>query len=92
LNSTIPLAAGKGTFGFSSILQLRFVQKNLSDLTAKQSFFSLSRLCIPRDSDGDGVFDQLDIDSDNDGITDAIEAQGTTLLITHPLIQTTMMD
>lgn len=30
-----------------------------------------------RDSDGDGVIDQLDLDSDNDGITDNVEAQST---------------
>ncbi len=30
----------------------------------------------PRDSDGDGVPDFLDLDSDNDGITDVIEAGG----------------
>ncbi len=30
-----------------------------------------------RDTDGDGVFDHLDIDSDNDGITDNVEAQAT---------------
>jgi hypothetical protein len=65
--------------------------KNLSDLTASKASFNY-RVCIPRDSDGDGVFDQLDIDSDNDGITDAIEAQGTTLLITHPLIQHGLSD
>ena len=29
------------------------------------------------DSDGDGIFDRLDLDSDNDGITDNIEAQLT---------------
>lgn len=29
------------------------------------------------DTDGDGVFDYLDIDSDNDGITDNVEAQPT---------------
>jgi gliding motility-associated-like protein len=82
LNSTIPLAAGKGTFGFSSYLttSLSFIQKNLSDLTASKASFSIIATCIPRDSDGDGVFDQLDIDSDNDGITDAIEAQGTTFI------------
>jgi hypothetical protein len=40
LNSTIPLAAGKGTFGFSSILQLRFrLFKKLIRLNCKQSFF-----------------------------------------------------
>jgi hypothetical protein len=89
LNSTIPLAAGKGTFGFSSILQLRFrLFKKLIRLNCKQSFFSLSRLAF-LETQMEMEFDQLDIDSDNDGITD-IEAQGTTLL-THPLIQT-MMD
>ncbi len=30
-----------------------------------------------RDTDGDGIFDHLDIDSDNDGITDNVEAQTT---------------
>ncbi|WP_168201392.1 Ig-like domain-containing protein [Qingshengfaniella alkalisoli] len=31
----------------------------------------------PQDSDGDGLFDHVDIDSDNDGITDNVEAQTT---------------
>ncbi|MFT5244097.1 MAG: gliding motility-associated-like protein [Psychroserpens sp.] len=82
LNSTVPLAAGTGTFSFSSYLttSLSFIQKNLSDLTVNKASFSIIATCIPRDSDGDGVFDQLDIDSDNDGITDVIEAQGTTFI------------
>ncbi len=33
--------------------------------------------CTPPDSDGDGIFDYLDLDSDNDGIPDNIEAQST---------------
>ncbi|WP_159950945.1 T9SS type A sorting domain-containing protein [Polaribacter septentrionalilitoris] len=33
--------------------------------------------CSPLDSDGDGVFDYLDLDADNDGIPDNIEAQST---------------
>ena len=33
--------------------------------------------CTPLDSDGDGIFDYLDLDSDNDGIPDNIEAQDT---------------
>ena len=32
--------------------------------------------CVPKDTDGDGIFDYLDLDSDNDGILDTIEAQG----------------
>ncbi len=31
----------------------------------------------PRDTDGDGIADYLDLDSDNDGITDNVEAQTT---------------
>ncbi len=31
----------------------------------------------PKDSDGDGISDQYDLDSDNDGIPDSIEAQPT---------------
>jgi hypothetical protein len=30
-------------------------------------------VCVPRDSDGDGITDDLDVDSDNDGIPDNIE-------------------
>jgi len=33
--------------------------------------------CAPLDSDGDGVFDYIDLDADNDGIPDNIEAQTT---------------
>jgi hypothetical protein len=34
-------------------------------------------VCVPKDSDNDGIADQLDSDSDNDGIADNIEAQPT---------------
>ncbi len=33
--------------------------------------------CSPLDSDGDGIFDYIDLDADNDGIPDNIEAQST---------------
>jgi hypothetical protein len=35
-------------------------------------------VCVPKDSDNDGIADQLDSDSDNDGIADNIEAQPNT--------------
>ncbi len=78
LNSTTPLAAGTGNFSFSSYLTpaITIQQKNLSDDDAGKSSFKLIATCVPRDSDGDGVPDQLDLDSDNDGIPDNIEAQG----------------
>ena len=38
--------------------------------------------CSPLDSDGDGIFDYIDLDSDNDGIPDNIEAQSTAGYIT----------
>ena len=40
-------------------------------------FRSFEGVILNRDTDGDGVYDHLDIDSDNDGITDNIEAQTT---------------
>ncbi|MFT6731303.1 MAG: gliding motility-associated-like protein, partial [Glaciecola sp.] len=77
LKSTTSLAAGTGTFKFLSYLTntIRFTHKNLSDDTKNKSSFKFFAVCVPKDSDGDGVFDQLDIDSDNDGILDTIEAQ-----------------
>ena len=78
LNSTTPLAAGTGTFSLRSYLteSLTFTQKNLSDISNNKATFSIKATCIPKDSDGDGITDDLDLDSDNDGIPDTIEAQG----------------
>jgi len=77
LNSTTPLAAGTGTFKFltSSANTISFTHKNLSETVPNKSSFKLFATCIPKDSDGDGIPDQLDSDSDNDGILDIIEAQ-----------------
>jgi hypothetical protein len=41
---------------------------------------------VPKDTDQDGISDQLDIDSDNDGITDALKLKEVILLITQLLI------
>jgi len=38
---------------------------------------NIDPISVERDTDGDGVADEVDIDSDNDGITDNIEAQTT---------------
>ncbi|ARV15348.1 T9SS type A sorting domain-containing protein [Polaribacter sp. SA4-12] len=35
------------------------------------------KYCLPKDTDGDGIPNHLDLDSDNDGITDVIESGGT---------------
>jgi gliding motility-associated-like protein len=77
LNSTIPLAAGTGTFKFLSYLtnSISLTHSNLSDTLSNKSSFKLFASCVPKDSDGDGIPDQLDPDSDNDGILDIIEAQ-----------------
>lgn len=77
LNSAVPLAAGTGTFKFLSYLtnSLSIKHKNLSDTDFNKGTFKIEAVCIPRDSDGDGLPDQEDLDSDNDGIPDTIEAQ-----------------
>ncbi|MDD5149192.1 MAG: T9SS type B sorting domain-containing protein, partial [Flavobacterium sp.] len=77
LNSSIPLAAGSGTFKLLTYLSnsIRFTHKNLSDDNANKSTLKFFATCVPKDSDSDGIADQLDSDSDNDGIPDTIEAQ-----------------
>ncbi|WP_310560812.1 T9SS type B sorting domain-containing protein [Flavobacterium sp.] len=77
LNSTTPLAAGTGTFKFLSYLtnSISITHKNLSDTDSNTSTFKLFTPCVPKDSDLDGISDELDTDSDNDGIPDTIEAQ-----------------
>jgi gliding motility-associated-like protein len=77
INGTIPMAAGTGTFKFLTYLAntISFTHKNLSDTLPNKSTLKFFAVCVPKDSDADGIPDQLDIDSDNDGIFDVIEAQ-----------------
>ena len=79
LNSTIPLTPGTGTFKFVTYnsTTINFTHKNLSDTNANRATFKFYAVCVPRDSDGDGISDDMDFDSDNDGIPDNIEAQGS---------------
>ncbi|HSN48839.1 MAG TPA: T9SS type B sorting domain-containing protein, partial [Flavobacterium sp.] len=77
LNGALPLAAGSGTFQFLTHLanSISFTHKNLSDTAPNKVSLKFFTSCIPKDSDGDLIPDQLDTDSDNDGILDVIEAQ-----------------
>jgi gliding motility-associated-like protein len=82
LNSTTALAAGTGTFKFLTYLtnSISFTHKNLSDTLPNKSTLKFFAVCVPKDSDGDLIPDQLDTDSDNDGIPDTIETQSNTLV------------
>ncbi|MFM7018305.1 T9SS type B sorting domain-containing protein [Flavobacterium sp.] len=84
LNSTTPLAAGTGTFKFVTNYSNTFIftHSNLSDSVADKATFKLKASCVSKDTDGDGVPNQMDLDSDNDGIPDAVEAQGATVIPT----------
>ena len=77
LNGTTPLPAGTGTFKFQSfqITNFTVTHKNLLDTAGNKSTFKLFATCVYKDTDGDGIPDQLDADSDNDGILDVTEAQ-----------------
>jgi gliding motility-associated-like protein len=79
LNSPNALAAGTGTFRFLTNLSesISFTHKNLTDNLANRSTFKIYAVCVPKDSDNDGIPDQLDYDSDNDSIPDFIEVQGS---------------
>jgi hypothetical protein len=65
---------------FKPIYQNRLVLpiKNLSDSDTNNASFSFYAVCVPRDSDGDGITD--DLDDRYDGIPDSIEAQGNNLI------------
>jgi gliding motility-associated-like protein len=78
LNSAVPLTAGSGTFKFKCFetTTITFTHKNLSETATNKATFKIIETCAPKDSDGDGTADYLDLDSDNDGIFDNIEAQG----------------
>ena len=82
LKGTTALLPGTGTFKIESYLakKLEFVHFNLSDTNSNKATFVIKER-ITRDSDGDGITDDLDLDSDNDGIPDTIEAQGNNLVI-----------
>lgn len=78
LNSSVPLAAGTGSFQFLSnqATSLTITHKNLTDAQANKATFRIVAPCIPKDSDNDGIPDQNDFDSDNDTILDFVESQG----------------
>jgi gliding motility-associated-like protein len=80
LNSAVPLPAGIGTFKFltNQSKMVRFKHQNLSDTDTNKTSLKFYAICVPKDSDNDGIPDLLDFDSDNDGIPDNIEAQGVT--------------
>jgi gliding motility-associated-like protein len=82
LNSSISLPAGTGTFSINGNLinSIVITNINLSDTSTSRVALNLFATCIPKDSDGDGIADQNDLDSDNDSILDLFEAQGPTFL------------
>jgi len=81
LNGNVPLAAGTGTFSIrgNNISSLKITNSNISDFISRVAL-RLVATCIPKDSDNDGIADQVDNDSDNDGIPDFIENQGSNIM------------
>ncbi len=75
INGNVPISAGSGTFSFRTYqsTSISITHKNLSNTLGNKATFSFSATCVPKDSDLDGIPDQLDIDSDNDGIPDNTE-------------------
>ena len=82
LNSSVPLAAGTGTFSIRGNLinSIKITNINLSDTSTSKVALRLTATCIPKDSDNDGIADQNDLDSDNDGIPDFVESQGLNVI------------
>lgn len=82
VNGSVPLAAGSGTFQFlaNQATDLKITHKNLTDTAGNKATFRIIATCIPKDSDNDGIPDQVDMDSDNDSVPDFIESQGSTVV------------
>jgi len=83
LNSAVPLAVGTGTFKFltNQSRMISFKHQNLSDTALNRTSLKFYLVCVPKDSDNDGIFDYLDLDSDNDGIPDSVEGQGASVKV-----------
>jgi gliding motility-associated-like protein len=80
LNSAM-LSSNDVSFSFHSNQASGFSIKyiNKSETQINSAAFQLIQTCRPIDSDGDLVYDALDLDSDNDGIFDVIENGNTSL-------------
>lgn len=77
INGIVPLAAGTTHFKFLTHLvnSFSFTHKNLLDTEANKSTLKFFAVCVPKDSDADGIEDQLDKDSDGDNVSDLTESQ-----------------
>jgi gliding motility-associated-like protein len=75
-------ATATETFKFLSYLanSISFTHINLSETDPNTSTLKIFAVCVPKDSDSDGITDQLDTDSDNDGIPDITEAHGNSAI------------
>ncbi|GAA4306455.1 T9SS type B sorting domain-containing protein [Aestuariibaculum suncheonense] len=75
-----PNPAGNFPYKFvaDQITGFNFIH-NLTNLNNASSFTAnITLTCFKLDTDGDGIYNALDLDSDNDGIPDIIEARATT--------------
>lgn len=86
LSSSAALTPGSGTFKIRTYLtdKITITHKNIQDFPAVSSL-NIIATCVPKDSDGDGIPDQIDLDSDNDGIPDFIEAQDNDFIAYEPI-------
>lgn len=82
LNSNVPLTPGTGTFSIRGNLidAITITNINLVDTNTSRVALRLIATCVPKDSDNDGIPDQIDYDSDNDTIPDFIESQGGNII------------
>ncbi|HEY6143288.1 MAG TPA: T9SS type B sorting domain-containing protein [Flavobacterium sp.] len=78
LNPTVLLATPAPALDFKiqtyMATSISFTHQNISN-SSNSTSFSIIALSVPKDSDGDGIVDQVDTDSDNDDILDIVEAQ-----------------
>ncbi|NMH86484.1 T9SS type B sorting domain-containing protein [Flavivirga algicola] len=69
-----------------------FIHRLTNTTTASTFNGILSLTCFKKDTDMDGVKDELDLDSDNDGLPDIIENSGTLITLSNTDIDTNGLD
>ncbi|MDP5230970.1 MAG: T9SS type B sorting domain-containing protein [Cellulophaga sp.] len=67
----------------NSVTGFSFIHRLANNLTASTFTGTLALTCYKKDTDNDGIIDELDADSDNDGITDIIENQGENTVLSN---------
>jgi gliding motility-associated-like protein len=81
--NTNPVGNTPFKFLANSVTGFSFIHRLANNIIASSFTGNISLSCYQKDTDNDGVIDELDADSDNDGIPDIIENQGENIVLSN---------